>query len=120
MPAARHFCRSPGAAPAVTGVKDVIGSGQNDTPTATNLSAAESYTEDPPLTLTPIVVSDVDSATVTVTLTLSDPLSVGIVTVTAKSLGVSQTASSFCVSTSSRMQKSPHALLPAMRMETEK
>ena len=45
----------------------------NSAPTATNLSAAESYTEDTPLNLTAIVVSDVDSATVTVTLTLSDP-----------------------------------------------
>src|SRR6185369_12601871 len=37
----------------------------NDAPTATNLSAAESYTEDTPLNLTDIVVSDVDSANVT-------------------------------------------------------
>ena len=37
----------------------------------TNLSAAESYTEDTPLNLTDIVISDVDSATVTATLTLS-------------------------------------------------
>ena len=33
---------------------------------------AETYTEDTPLNLTDIVVSDVDSATVTATLTLSD------------------------------------------------
>ena len=45
----------------------------NDAPTATNLSAAETYTEDTALNLTDIVVSDVDSANVTVTLTLSDP-----------------------------------------------
>ena len=38
---------------------------------ATNLSAAESYTEDQPLNLTDIVVTDVDS-NVTVTLTLSN------------------------------------------------
>ena len=44
----------------------------NDPPTATNLSAGESYTEDTPLNLIDIVVSDVDSATVTVTLTLSN------------------------------------------------
>ena len=61
-----------GAAPPVTGVKTMIGTAQNDAPTATNLSAAESYTEDTPLNLTDIVVSDVDSTTVTVTLTLSD------------------------------------------------
>ena len=44
----------------------------NDAPTATNLSAAESYTEDTPLNLADIVVSDVDSANVTATLTLSN------------------------------------------------
>ena len=44
----------------------------NDAPLASNLDAAESYTEDTPLNLTNIVVSDVDSANVTVTLTLSD------------------------------------------------
>jgi hypothetical protein len=45
----------------------------NNAPTATNLSAAETYTEDTPLNLTDIVISDVDSATVTATLTLSSP-----------------------------------------------
>ena len=53
----------------------------NDPPAATNLSAAESYTEDTPLNLVDIVVSDVDGVTVTATLTLSTPaagsLSVG-------------------------------------------
>ncbi len=44
----------------------------NDAPMATNLSAGETYTEDTALDLTDIVVSDVDSANVTVTLTLSD------------------------------------------------
>ena len=44
----------------------------NDAPQATNLSAPETYTEDTALNLTDIVVSDVDSANVTVTLTLSD------------------------------------------------
>ena len=33
----------------------------NDAPTASNLNAAETYTEDTPLNLTDIVVSDVDS-----------------------------------------------------------
>ena len=41
-------------------------------PTATNLSAAETYTEDTALNLVDIVVSDVDSANVTATLTLSN------------------------------------------------
>ena len=45
---------------------------QNDAPTATNLSAAETYTEDTVLNLTDIVISDVDSAIVTATLTLSN------------------------------------------------
>jgi len=44
----------------------------NDAPTATNLSAGQSYTEDTPLALTAIVISDIDSATATATLTLSD------------------------------------------------
>ncbi|MGV6818578.1 MAG: DUF4347 domain-containing protein [Thiotrichales bacterium] len=43
----------------------------NEAPSATNLSAAETYLEDTPLNLTDIVVTDVDSD-VTVTLTLSD------------------------------------------------
>ena len=45
----------------------------NAAPTATNLSTPETYTEETPLNLTDIVVSDVDSATVTATLTLSIP-----------------------------------------------
>ena len=45
----------------------------NDAPTATNLSAAENYVEDTPLNLTDIVASDIDSATVTARLTLSNP-----------------------------------------------
>jgi hypothetical protein len=42
-------------------------------PTATNFSAPETYMEDTPLNLTDIVVSDVDNAPLTVTLTLSNP-----------------------------------------------
>ena len=63
---------SDGAAPALTGIKIMTGIPVNDAPTATNLSAAEFYTEDTPLNLTDIVVSDVDSSSVTVTLTLSN------------------------------------------------
>ena len=44
----------------------------NDAPTATNLSAAETYTEDTALNLINIVASDVDSPNVTATLTLSN------------------------------------------------
>ena len=61
-----------GVAAAVTGTKVMTATAVNDAPTATNLSAAESYTEDTALNLTDIVVSDVDSANVNVTLTLSD------------------------------------------------
>jgi hypothetical protein len=57
----------------VGGSKAVTGVAVNDAPTATNLSAAETYTEDTPLNLIDIVVSDVDSANVTATLTLSNP-----------------------------------------------
>ncbi|MBR1143698.1 tandem-95 repeat protein [Bradyrhizobium sp. AUGA SZCCT0431] len=64
---------SDGVAPAVTGSKTFTGVAANDAPTATNLSAPETYTEDTPLNLTGIVASDVDSASVTVTLTLSNP-----------------------------------------------
>ncbi|MDD5215873.1 MAG: tandem-95 repeat protein, partial [Methylococcales bacterium] len=51
---------------------DIVIINVNDAPTATNLNAAETYTEDTALNLTDIVVSDVDSANVTATLTLSD------------------------------------------------
>ncbi|TWT84883.1 PilZ domain protein [Planctomycetes bacterium CA13] len=46
--------------------------GSNDAPQTTNLNAAEIYTEEIALNLSDIVVSDVDDANVTVTLTLSD------------------------------------------------
>src|SRR6185295_14492280 len=63
---------SDGVAPAVTGVKAMTGIPINDAPTATNLSAGETYTEDTALNLIDIVVSDADSANVTATLTLSN------------------------------------------------
>ena len=44
----------------------------NDAPTITNLSAGETYIEDTALNLTDIVISDIDSANVTTTLTLSN------------------------------------------------
>jgi hypothetical protein len=61
-----------GVAAPITGSKVFTGVAVNDAPTATNLSAPETYTEDTPLNLTDIVVADVDSATVTATLTLSN------------------------------------------------
>jgi uncharacterized delta-60 repeat protein len=63
---------SDGVAPAITGSKAFTGSAVNDAPAATNLSAAEVYIEDTPINLTDIVISDVDSANVTATLTLSN------------------------------------------------
>ena len=63
---------SDGVAAAVTGSKAMTGTPVNDAPTATNLSAAETYTEDTALNLTNIVVTDVDSPNVTATLTLSN------------------------------------------------
>jgi hypothetical protein len=56
----------------VTGSKSFTGIAVNDAPTATNLSAPETYTEDTPLNLTDIVVADVDSSSVTATLALSN------------------------------------------------
>ena len=63
---------SDGAAPAVTGSKAFTGIPVNDAPSASNLSAAQSYTEDTPLNLIDIVTADVDSASLTVTLALSN------------------------------------------------
>ena len=74
---------SDGVAPAITGSKAITGTAVNDAPTATNLSAAETYTEDTPLNLTDIVVSDIDSANVTATLTLSNPAAGSLNTATS-------------------------------------
>ncbi len=63
---------SDGVAAAVTGSKAMTGTPVNDAPTATNLNAAQTYTEDTALNLTDIVASDVDSAAVTATLTLAN------------------------------------------------
>ena len=68
---------SDGVAAPVTGSKLMTGTPQNDAPTATNLSQGETYIEDTPLNLVDIVVSDVDSSTATVTLTLSDATAAG-------------------------------------------
>ena len=67
----------------ITGTKAFTGIAVNDAPTATNLSAAETYTEDTPLNLIDIVVSDVDSANVTATLTLSNPAAGSLSTATS-------------------------------------
>ncbi len=75
-----------GVAPAITGTKTMTGTAVNDAPTASNLNAAETYTEDTPLNLTDIVVSDVDSANVTVTLTLSDSAAGSLNTATSGSV----------------------------------
>ncbi|HSX58616.1 MAG TPA: Ig-like domain-containing protein [Tahibacter sp.] len=75
-----------GVAPPVTGSKTLTGSAVNDAPTATNLSAAETYTEDTALNLTDIVASDIDSATVTATLTLSNASAGALNTATSGSV----------------------------------
>ena len=72
-PASRSRPACPTAAPSVSGSKAVTGTPVNDPPSATNLSAPETYVEDTPLNLVDIVASDIDSATVTATLTLSSP-----------------------------------------------
>ncbi|MBK9074017.1 MAG: PKD domain-containing protein [Flavobacteriales bacterium] len=74
---------SDGVAAPVTGSKPMTGTAVNDAPTATNLSAAESYTEDVSLNLIDIVVSDVDHATTTATLTLSNVSAGSLSTVTS-------------------------------------
>ncbi len=77
---------SDGIAAAVTGTKNMTGTPVNDAPQATNLSAAETYTEDTPLDLTDIVVSDIDNANTTVTLTLSTPSAGSLNTATSGSV----------------------------------
>jgi hypothetical protein len=79
------------AAP-VTGSKSVTGTAVNDPPNATNLSAAQTYTEDTPLDLTDIVVSDIDSANVTATLTLSDIAAGSLTTATSGAVTSTYTA----------------------------
>ena len=74
---------SDGVAPAITGVKAMTGTAVNDAPTASNLSAGETYTEDTALNLINIVASDVDSANITATLTLSDVAAGSLTTATS-------------------------------------
>ena len=57
----------------------------DDAPTATNLSASETYFDGTALDLTDIVAADVDSAGVTATLALSTPLAGSLTTATARS-----------------------------------
>ncbi|MDH4052022.1 MAG: DNRLRE domain-containing protein, partial [Rubrivivax sp.] len=64
----------------------------NDAPLASNLNAAEAYTEDTPLALKPIVVTDVDSADVSATLTLSAPAAGALSTGTSGSVTASYDA----------------------------
>lgn len=71
-----------GQASATAGIKAFNGSDTNDAPSASGLNAAESYIEDNTTNLTSIVVSDIDSANITVTLSLSDN-TVGTIETTA-------------------------------------
>ena len=83
---------SDNVAPAITGVRTMTGIAVNDAPTATNLSAAETYTEDTPLHLTDIVIIDVDSARVPATLSLSTPAAGSLNTGTSASVTSTFTA----------------------------
>ena len=56
----------------LTGTKTLTPIEQNDPSVATNLNAAETYIEDIPLNLVNLQVSDIDSAEIAVTFTLSD------------------------------------------------
>ncbi len=67
-----NYTVSDGQGGTATSALSITVSGSNDGPVATNLSTAETYIEDTPLNLTDIVVTDPDTATVTVTLRLSD------------------------------------------------
>ncbi|MDD4989364.1 MAG: fibronectin type III domain-containing protein [Candidatus Pacebacteria bacterium] len=64
---------SPTAFSTVTDTVFLLVNSVNDAPSGTNLSAAEVYQKNTSFNLIPIVVSDVDNSTVTVTLTLSNP-----------------------------------------------
>jgi len=57
----------------LTGTKAITGTAVNDGPSATNLIASEIYNLNTTRGLVDIVISDGDSASVTATLTLSDP-----------------------------------------------
>jgi hypothetical protein len=70
-------------APAITGNKNFTAIPVNDGPTATNLSGGDTYTEDTPLDLTDIVISDVDSVNVTARLTLLDASAGSLTTATS-------------------------------------
>lgn len=75
-----------GANPAATGTKVFTATASNDAPVVSNINAPESYTEDTALNLTNMVVSDVDSSNVTVTLSLSDTTAGTLSTATAGSV----------------------------------
>ena len=66
--------------------------GTNDAPNATNLSTPETYAEGMPLNLSDIVVSDVDTASVAVTLALSLPAAGTLSTGTSGGVTSSYTA----------------------------
>lgn len=63
---------SDGSAPLLNGSKSFLGTAANDAPTASNLNAGETYTEDTQLNLVDITIADVDDGTTSAMLTLSD------------------------------------------------
>ena len=106
---------SDGVAAPVTGSKLFTGVPVNDTPTATNLSAAESYIEDQPLDLTDIVISDIDSPAVTATLTLSNPAAGALSIATSGAVSASYNAASG-VWAASGARAAVNALLAGLRL----
>ena len=66
------FVVNDGTANSTAATRNISVAAVNDAPTASNLSASETYTEDTPLALTATVASDIDNASVTATLTLSN------------------------------------------------
>lgn len=61
-----------GAAPALTGSKAFTGTAVNDPPNISNISTPETYTEDTPLILSGLSISDDDHTSAIITITLSD------------------------------------------------
>src|SRR5438477_525584 len=74
---------SDGVAPAIKIGRASCRERVNNAPTATTLSAEETYTEDTTLNLIDIVASDVDSANITATLTLSNVAAGSLTTATS-------------------------------------
>ena len=100
---------SDGVAAPITGSKAMTGTAVNDAPTASNLGVAESYAEDTALNLTAIVVSDIDSANVTATLTLSNTAAGSLNTATSGTVSSTYNAGTGVWSAQRRAGQRQHA-----------